>query len=59
LDRLDRLDAARCVAAMHGDIGTIPRKLKGDRTAEAGRGSRDERLQAMEIPSLSRHHPLR
>jgi hypothetical protein len=39
---------------VHGDIGTIPRELKGDRAAEAGRGSRDEGSQAMEIALVSR-----
>jgi hypothetical protein len=34
---------------MHGDVGAIPRELKGDRAAEAGRRSRDEGLQAVEI----------
>ena len=43
---------------MHGDVGAIPRELKGDRAAEAGRRSRDEGLQAGEIALLSRHHPL-
>ena len=43
---------------MHGDLGAIPRELKGDRAAEAGRRSRDEGLQAGEIVLLSRHHPL-
>jgi hypothetical protein len=43
---------------MHSDLGAIPRELKGDRAAEAGRRSRDEGLQAVEIVLLSRHHPL-
>ena len=43
---------------MHGDVGAIPRELNGDRAAEAGRRSRDEGLQAVEILLLSRHHPL-
>jgi hypothetical protein len=44
LDLLHGLGTARRVAAVYRDIGTIPRELKGDRTAEAGRGSRDKRL---------------
>jgi hypothetical protein len=58
LDFFDRLDTAPRVAAMHGDLGAIPRELKGDRAAEAGRRSRDEGLQAVEIVLLSRHRPL-
>ena len=38
--------------------GPIPRELKGDRAAEAGRRSRDDGLQAVEIVLLSRQHPL-
>src|SRR6185369_16422699 len=58
LDFFDRLDAAPRVAAMHGDLCAIPRELKGDRAAEAGRRPRDEGLQAGEIVLLSRHRPL-
>jgi hypothetical protein len=44
---------------MHSDVGAIPRELKGDRATQAGRGSRDESFQAMQIALLSgSHHPL-
>ena len=56
VDLFDRMHPAHRVAAMHGDVGTIPRELKGDRAAEAGRGSRDEGFQAMEIALLSGGH---
>jgi hypothetical protein len=43
---------------MHGDVGAIARELRRDRAAEPGRGSRDERSQAMQIALLGRsHHP--
>jgi hypothetical protein len=43
---------------MHGDVGAIPRELKGYRASEAGRGPGDERSQTIEIASLNRgHHP--
>jgi|SRR5438105_2805704 len=59
LDLFDCLRSTRGVAAMHDDVGTIARKLRGDRAAESGRGSRDERFQAMQIALLSgSHHPL-
>src|SRR5438876_12159531 len=58
LDFFDRLDTAPRVAAMHDDVGAIPRELKGDCATEAGRRSRDKGLQAVEIVLLSRHHPL-
>jgi hypothetical protein len=56
LDLVDRLRTARRVAAMYRDLGAIPRELKGNRTAEAGRCSRDESVQTMEIALLSRSH---
>jgi hypothetical protein len=44
---------------MHGDVGAIASKLKGNRAAEAGGGSCNEGFQAVEIAWLSRrHHPL-
>src|ERR1700676_2668522 len=58
LDLFDRLHTARRVPAMHGDVGAIARELRRDRAAEPGRGSRDERSQAMQIALLGRsHHP--
>ena len=59
LDFFDRLDTALRVAAMHSDVGAIPRELKGDRATQAGCCSRDQRFQAMQRALLSvSHHPL-
>jgi hypothetical protein len=58
MDLFDGLRTTRGIAAMHGDVGAIPRELNGDRAAEAGRRSGDKGLQAVEIALLSRHHPL-